>query len=137
MLPLVRWVRDGILVMRLVVGECAYYRKNKEIMFIDYLKDAGNYETRKVSRTEIGNGLLVSTAYTSDEGYETAIIDSNGVHPVERYKDLETAQNGHAKWVDFCQDGVEKEITELFWSDFGEGNDKKVILQINPPQTES
>lgn len=63
----------------------------------EFLKDIGNYESRKLGRTTV-NGLTVSTAYTSDEGYETAIIDENGVHPVERYLSKEDAQIGHDKW---------------------------------------
>lgn len=63
----------------------------------DFIKDIGNYETRKLGRTTV-NGINVSTAYTSDEGYETAIIDENGVHPVERYSSKEKAEKGHELW---------------------------------------
>lgn len=61
-------------------------------------RDLTNYDSRKVDRTEI-NGVTVSTAYTSDYGYETAIIDENGVHPVERYgSDRKAAICGHDNW---------------------------------------
>jgi hypothetical protein len=50
----------------------------------EFLKDIGNYESRKVSRTEV-NGVVVSTACTNYEGYKTAIIDENSIYPVERY----------------------------------------------------
>ena len=65
---------------------------------LDFILDANNYEFRKVGRDEI-NGLIISTCYTTDEGYETAIIDKNGTHPVERYKTKEDAVGGHAKWI--------------------------------------
>ena len=63
----------------------------------EFIKDIGNYDSRKVSRTKV-NGVIVSTAYTSDEGYETAIMDVNGVHPVQRYESIEDAKIGHKKW---------------------------------------
>ena len=44
--------------------------------------------------------MEVSTAYTSDEGYETAILDENGTYPVERYFDLADAEKGHWKWCE-------------------------------------
>lgn len=62
------------------------------------LMDGNNYEQRKLGRTEV-NGIIVSTALTSDMGYETAILDQNGVHPVERYSSKEKAELGHEKWV--------------------------------------
>lgn len=57
-----------------------------------------DYESRKVANDKV-NGLRVSTVYTYDEGYETAIIDINGVYPVERYLTLDDAVAGHAKWL--------------------------------------
>ncbi len=65
----------------------------------EFLLDVGNYEDRKVGRNEV-YGLHVSTAFTSDEGYETAIIDSNSVYPVERYKTKKEAEIGHKKWME-------------------------------------
>ena len=56
-----------------------------------------NYKSRKVGRTEV-NGIIVSTAYTNDEGYETAILDAKNAYPVERYKTKEDAEKGHEKW---------------------------------------
>lgn len=66
-----------------------------------WLQDRDNYDSRKVARTLV-DGLIVSTAYTSDEGYETAIIDMGDpdVHPVERYDSREEAEAGHQKWCD-------------------------------------
>lgn len=67
----------------------------------EFINDIGNYESRKVARTEAkdNNGIGVSTAYTSDEGYETALLDANGIHPVERYEDRNLAEEGHERWV--------------------------------------
>lgn len=62
-----------------------------------FINDMGNYDTRKLGRTDV-NGVTVSTAYTSDEGYETALLDANGVHPVERYDSKSEAEAGHEKW---------------------------------------
>lgn len=81
----------------------------------DFLGMSGNYEDRKVARDELDNGLIVSTADTSDEGFETAILDKNGTHPVERYKTKNGAINGHKRWVEFAKDGVGKEVTKLGW----------------------
>lgn len=63
----------------------------------EFINDIGNYDTRKLGRTDV-NGVTVSTAYTSDEGYETAILDANGVHPVERYDSKSEAEAGHREW---------------------------------------
>ncbi len=71
-----------------------------------------NYDSRKVSRDKAGN-TEVSTVYTTDEGYETALIDSDGeVYPVERYPDRERSVDGHAKWVNAVQSGT-KTFTRL------------------------
>ena len=43
-------------------------------------------------------GLVVSTVNTSDMGYETAILDTEHAHPVERYDTREDAVRGHAHW---------------------------------------
>ncbi len=58
----------------------------------------GNYEDRKTAR-DLVDGLIVSTCYTTDEGYETAIIDLNKTYPVQRYETEEQALEGHADWV--------------------------------------
>ncbi len=95
-----------------------------------FLQDLDNYESRKVGLDEAQSGIKVSTAYTSDEGYETAIIDSVGVHPVERYPDIKTAKEGHKKWLDFVKNssiGVEfKELGGLC----GLVGDKTVCLSV-------
>ena len=45
-------------------------------------------------------GMIVSTVDTQDLGPETAILDKNGTHPVERYNDRVDAERGHKMWVD-------------------------------------
>lgn len=67
-----------------------------------FMNDMGNYEKRKVMRIEPNDnfGVGVSTAFTSDAGYETALLDENGVHPVERYKSKQDSKVGHKKWVE-------------------------------------
>lgn len=70
-----------------------------------FFKDIDNYDIRKVGRLEReeNNGIGVSTCHTSDEGYETALLDANGAHPVERYETKELAEEGHKKWVEFSK----------------------------------
>lgn len=65
-----------------------------------------------IGRTAV-KGFVVSTADTSDEGPETAIIDAKGTHPVERYADLVSATAGHQRWVEFCETGNGKQINQL------------------------
>jgi hypothetical protein len=65
----------------------------------------------KLGRTEI-DSLTVSTVHTNDMGPETAIIDADGAHPVERYDSDEAAVKGHEKWCAFIRGG-NREITKL------------------------
>lgn len=77
---------------------------------------SGSYESRKVDRSELDNGIIVSTAYTTDMGYETALILTDGeVCPVERYgsKNDIDLQSNHDKWVRFAEDNYGKEFTVL------------------------
>lgn len=80
----------------------------------DFFLDAMNYEARKVGRDEV-SGLIISTCYTTDEGYETAIVDNNGTYPVERYKTKEDAEIGHLKWIANAKSLTT--ITKLGWQD--------------------
>ena len=49
---------------------------------------------------EDNNGIGVSTIYAEDvEKYETALLDKNGAHPVERYELAYEAISGHEKWI--------------------------------------
>lgn len=53
--------------------------------------------SQQVARTSVG-GFVVSTVLSTDRGYETAILDSQGAWPVERYETLEQAEKGHEEW---------------------------------------
>lgn len=70
-----------------------------------YVDMRDNYEQRKVGRYELGDDILISTAYVNDgtQPYETAIF-----HPdyrngncivVEAYSATADAKLGHDKWV--------------------------------------
>lgn len=67
----------------------------------------GAYEDRLVGRVEKSdnNGVGVSSCWTSDSGYETALIPTeHKIVIVERYDDKEACAIGHAKWVKFAAD---------------------------------
>ena len=66
------------------------------------------YHARRVARTEPEDtgGIGLSTCWVDDFGcYETAYIDANGCHPVERYSTREEAAMGHAKWAAAAKPG--------------------------------
>ena len=86
----------------------------------------GNYEERKTGRDEI-DGFIISTCWTTDEGFETAIIDKNKVHVVERYSNENEAGKGHEKWIRFIREGNRK-VKTLGWSDTPE-LDEEVTLE--------
>jgi len=103
----------------------------------NFLQDIGNYEDRKVGKEEVNN-FIISTAYTSDEGYETAIIDENGTHPIERYSDIIKAKEGHQKWIKKAKEiKTGDEIIKLGgWSGLVE--DKKIkLLKLNERRTDN
>ncbi len=81
----------------------------------------GNLDDRKLDRTKVGK-LTISTVFTTDMGYETAILDANGVHPVERYIDREAAIQGHASWIKKAET-----LTEVTKLGYGELEGKKTI----------
>lgn len=58
-----------------------------------------DYQERRLARYEAG-GLIVSTAWTGDCGWETAILDATGAWPVERYETKEAALDGHRRWIE-------------------------------------
>jgi len=95
----------------------------------DFIQDIGTYDLRRIGRVEPedNNGIGVSTAYTSDEGFETALLDKNGIHPVERYGTKEDAEKGHIRWVDFAKNGHGKVVKKLgfSWLDM----DETIILE--------
>lgn len=72
-------------------------------------------EREGIGRDEI-DGLIVSTVRTMDMGPETAIVDRDGAHPVERYSTDDAAQAGHAKWCQFVRDG-HRDIRKLGYGD--------------------
>ena len=83
-------------------------------MVFEFLKDIGNYQDRVIGRDDI-NGITISTAFTSDEGFETALVDSKGVHPIERYSSKEEAIVGHKKWKEKMQKPPKKIIELGAW----------------------
>ena len=90
----------------------------------DFLLDIGNYDQRKVGVDNI-SGITISTVLTSDEGYETAVIDNNGVHPVQRYDTKENTKKGHKLW---CEKAPKLEkITKLGWT--GVVDEEEIILE--------
>jgi hypothetical protein len=69
---------------------------------------------RTVCRTKSKSNVVVSTMWAGDcLAYETALLDANGVHPVERYADDVAAMQGHHRWLAFADDCDGKEITVL------------------------
>jgi len=70
-----------------------------------------------LARTETEDGLIVSTVITVDKGPETAILDANGTHPVERYGFGNEAKaiEGHERWVKVAKSGTT--ITKLGYED--------------------
>ena len=57
----------------------------------------------QIGRTEVGD-YLVDTCYTSDCGFETAIVKDGGDWIVcEYYKNSHEAKKGHKKWCEFCK----------------------------------
>ena len=88
---------------------------------------SSDYERRKVSKDMLDNGLKVSTAFTVDEGYETALIDINGVQPVERYKNHGDAVEGHKKWLEFAKTADGKVVIKLGCKEL-EIDDKEIII---------
>lgn len=101
-------------------------------MSIDKLMDAidcvvadwDNYDDRNVLRDTSG-GLTVSTVYTTDCGYETAVLDIQNAHPVERYPTKEEAIIGHAKWLALLP--TLSSVTKLGW--LGMVEPKEIVLQ--------
>jgi len=88
---------------------------------------AGNYESRCVAlvKREDNNGVGVSTAWTDDMGFETALLHSR-VSPVERYISREDAEKGHEKWVAFAADTNNTEVVELGYESLIEDESVKI-----------
>src|SRR3990167_617491 len=97
-----------------------------------------DYNRREVDKTWV-NGIGVSTVWTDYFGvYETALLDDNGTHPVERHETKEDAIKGHKKWVKFAEKGEGKKVTKLGDGEIVEDEDillvKKTWLTQNTPQ---
>ena len=73
----------------------------------------GTYDIRKVDEEYEFDGLTVSTVWTDDMGYETAIIDSNRVNIVERYPDEKSSAQGHFKWIEWINDKDNNEVQDV------------------------
>ncbi|KKL48006.1 hypothetical protein LCGC14_2329890, partial [marine sediment metagenome] len=56
-----------------------------------------------------------------------ALLDKKGAHPVERYKSLDEAQQGHIKWVAFAADRKNNNIIKLGYESIIE--DRKITLE--------
>ena len=64
---------------------------------------ADNYDDRKVAEKEQVEEFKISSCYTSDMGYETAVIYKNEVYPVQRYISKEECLEGHNKWIEWAK----------------------------------
>lgn len=67
-----------------------------------------DYDARIVAPQYWTRGLGISTCLTSDQGFETAILDAKGTYPVERYATKEEAIAGHKIWTRRVIAGLEK-----------------------------
>lgn len=65
-------------------------------------------------RTKI-NGLIVSTIFTPDMGWETAVVDAVRACPVERYCSEEQAAEGHERWCRWAADDSNTKVHRLAW----------------------
>lgn len=83
----------------------------------DFLGMIGNYDDRKAAR-DLVDGLVVSTCWANDEGFETAIIDVHKTYPVQRYTTEEQALEGHAEWVKKAE--TLEQVDRLGWLEFDE-----------------
>ena len=76
---------------------------------------SGPRSLKKIGRIlpEKNGGIGVSTVLSSDKGYETALLDKTGAHPVQRYKNRTFALKGHKKWVRFAKTADRKSVIQL------------------------
>jgi hypothetical protein len=65
---------------------------------IKMIKSISSGGIKSLSKTK-RYGLTISTIWISDLGYETAIFDMVGAHPVERCESKKEALVNHEKWV--------------------------------------
>lgn len=72
-------------------------------MGLAMMLDCNNYDERKVAEKEEVGKFKVSSCYTSDMGYETAICYADEVYPVERYETKKECTEGHKKWIEWAK----------------------------------
>ena len=72
-------------------------------MSLAMMLDRNNYDERKVAEKEKVWKFEVSSCYTSDMGYETAIGYDDEWYPVERYETKEKCIEGHQKWIEWAK----------------------------------
>jgi len=98
----------------------------KLLNIVEHAEEISNsYDVRKlVDKVRVG-GLEVSTCWTDDMGYETALSDINGTHPVERYQTKEEALLGHEKWTEKAK--TTEKVIKLGYGDLIE--DKEITLE--------
>lgn len=84
---------------------------------LDFLGMLNNYEDRKVDKYKEGD-IFISTVKVSDSSspYETAIghplYNNSDLIVVEEYDSIESAKNGHKKWVKTMTEGTLPEVLE-------------------------
>lgn len=86
-------------------------------MLFDFLLDGLNYESRKVSHSEIGDAVIDTTAVSDgSQSFETGVK-----HPefndgkwiiVEAYDTKEEAQRGHECWVVTITENLPDQLTD-------------------------
>jgi hypothetical protein len=88
-------------------------------------------KSNTIKKNKLKNGIEVSTVDTSDCGLETAILDKNGTHPVERYETQEEAEYGHDKWTRIAAPGITiKKLGHPEANKMGIDLSKDVILKV-------
>ena len=91
------------------------------------IASGGPLET--IGRDEVG-GLTVSTVLTSDQGYETALLDEHQTSPVERYQNQGDALDGHRRWIEQA-----KTITAVTKLGYGDLIADKVVVLARRAET--
>jgi len=90
----------------------------------EFLLDAGNYEDRKIDKTEFNWGYI-STCRVSDgrQPYETAICsneyaksdeltNTSGMIIIESYDSIKNAKSGHVKWCKIMRNDPPQELVD-------------------------
>lgn len=112
-------------------------KKEPEGILETFTSLSGVFE-RAVLGEEVAEGLktavddlVVSTVDTTDLGWETAIMDAEGAHPVERYESARQAKKGHKRW---CKRVVgETSIPEIGYGTLLEGEPRALVRPFPEP----